>query len=264
MKTTKRFFTTFLALFLLLTFNSFSQEDSRPMYITVTTMYWNGDSDMTMDEWKAGEKEYMEKVTKKNEHIMSAGYYTHLITENSNEVLYVQTYKTWDAIEKAAARSTELEKDAWPDEATRKAFLDKMGSAYSDYHSDEIYATLPGAKVHSSGDLSDGAILYIRKNTRAFPKDGSNEEISGFNKKMLENVVNKNEYIKGYYPSMHAWGADRRDFIQAFFLNSLSDLDKMFTKSQELMKASFSEEEGKAYGRYFKRHGDYVYAVVKF
>ena len=120
MKTTNRFFAPFLALFLLLSFNSFSQEDTRPLYLTVTTMYWNGDSDMTMDEWKAGEKEYMEKVTKKNEHIRSAAYYTHLITENSNEVLYVQSYENWDAIDKAAARNSELEKKAWPDEATIK------------------------------------------------------------------------------------------------------------------------------------------------
>ena len=262
MKTTNRFFTPFLAMFFLLSFNSFSQEDTRPKYLTVTTMYWNGKSDMTMDEWKVGEKEYMEKVTKKNEHVNSAAYYTHLITENSNEVLYVQSYKDWDAIDKAAARNTELEKEAWPDETSRKAFLDKMASAYSDFHSDEIYATLPGAKVHS-GELPDDAILYVRKNKRAFPEDGSREELMDFSKRMLEDVINKNDFIKGYYPSMHAWGSDRRDFIQAFFLNSLGDLDDMFSKNQELMKATFSKEESKAMGKYFKGHGDYIYGVVK-
>ncbi|GGK21599.1 hypothetical protein GCM10007962_14710 [Yeosuana aromativorans] len=241
---------------------SFSQEDKRPMYVSVTTMYWNSNSDMTMDEWKAGEKEYMEKVTKKNEYIMWAGYFTHLMTPNSNEVIYGQTYPNWEAIEKAAARNAELEKVAWPDEATRKAFLDKMGSAYATYHSDEIYATLAGAKT-GSGELPDGAIMYMRKNKRAFPEDGSAKELGDLSKKMLDEVIKKNDYIKGYYPSQHAWGSDRRDFIQVFYLNSLGDLDKMFDKNSELMKAAFTKEEAQALGKYTKSHGDYVYSIVK-
>jgi hypothetical protein len=262
MKTTNRFFTAMAAMLLLFSTYSFSQEDKRPMFISVTTMYWNSDSDMTMDEWKAGEKEYMEKVTKKNEYIMWSGYFTHLMTPNSNEVMYGQSYPSWEAMGKAAARNAELEKEAWPDEATRKAFLDKLGSAYATYHSDEIYATLPWAKQVSE-ELPDGAILYIRKNKRAFPEDGSWKEFSDLNKKLLETVINKNDYIKGYFPSQHAWGSDRRDFNEAIYLNSLGDLDKMFDKNSELMKAAFTEEEAKALGKYTKRHGDYVYSVVK-
>ena len=146
MKTTNRFFCAIAAMLLLFSTLSFSQEDKRPMFVSATTMYWNSDSDMTMDEWKAGEKEYMDKVTSKNEYIMWGGYFTHLMTPNSNEVLYAQTYPSWEAMGKAAARSAELEKEAWPDEATRKAFLDKMNSAYANFHSDEIYAKIAGAK----------------------------------------------------------------------------------------------------------------------
>lgn len=261
MKTTNRFFTAIVVVLLLISTYSFSQEE-RPMYVSATTMYWNPDSDMSMDDWKAGEKEYMDKVTKKNEHIKSARYYTHLMTPNSNEVMYVQTYSSWEAIEKAADRSKELENEAWPEEVTRKAFLDKMGSAYADFHSDEIYATLPGAK-DVVGELSDDAILYVRKNKRAFPKDGSDKEFSDLSKKMLENVIYKNDYIKGYYPNQHNWGSDRRDFLEAIFLDSMGDLDKMFDKNSELMKEAFTKEESKAMGKYFKGHGDYIYSVVK-
>ena len=262
MKTTNRFFTAIVVVLLLISTYSFSQDEQRPMYLSVTTMYWNSDSDMSMDDWKAGEKEYMDKVTKNNEYIKSARYYTHLMTPNSNEVMYVQTYSSWEAIEKAADRSKELENEAWPDEVTRKAFLDKMGSAYSDFHSDEIYATLPGAK-NLSGEPSDEAILYVRKNKRAFPKDGSTEELKGLSTRMLEDVIVKNEFIQGYWPSQHNWGSDRRDYIEAFMLNSLGDLDKMFNKNQDLMKAAFTKEESKAMGKYFKGHGDYIYSVVK-
>lgn len=262
MKTTNQFLTAIAAMLLLMSTYSFSQEEKRPMYLSVTTMYWNSDSDMSMDDWKAGEKEYMDKVTKKNEYIMWAGYFTHLLTPNSNEVVYGQTYASWEDMDKATKRSVELEKEAWPDEAVREAFLKKMNSAYADYHSDEIYATLPGAK-EVQGELPDDAILYVRQNKRAFPKDGTPEELKGFMNRMLENVINKNDYIRGYYPSQHAWGSDRRDFDQAFYLNSLGDLDKMFTKNQELMKATFTKEESEAMGKYFKSHGDYIYGVVK-
>jgi len=262
MKTTNRFFTAIAAMLLLFSSMSFSQEDKRPMYVTVTTMYWSSDSDMSMADWKAGEKEYMEKVTKKNEYIMWAGYFLHLMTSNSNEILYAQTYPSWEAIEKASARNVELEKEAWPDEATRKAFLDKMNSAYAHFHSDEIYATIPGAKT-GTFEITDNTIMYMRKNKRAFPKDGSWDEYSKLNEKFLANVINKNDYIKAYYPSVHAWGADRRDFIEVFYLDSMEDLDKMFNKSQELMKGAFTKEESMAMGKYFKSHGDYVYSVVK-
>jgi len=261
MKTTKRFLIAF-ATFILFNFSLVSQEDDRPMFVTITTMYWNNDSDMTNDEWTSGEKEYMEKVTKKNEYIKWAGYATHLMTPNSNEVLYAQTYANWEAIGKAAARNSELEKEAWPDEAVREAFLTKMNSAYKIYHSDEIYATVPGAK-QVSGELPDGAIVYIRKNKRAFPEDGSWDEYSSLNKKFLEEVINKNDFVRGYYPSQHAWGSDRRDFIEVMYLDSLGALDEAFKKNQELMKAAFSDEEAKAMGKYFSGHGDYVYSVIK-
>tara|TARA_R110000868_G_scaffold89492_3_gene249105 strand:- start:15429 stop:16220 length:792 start_codon:yes stop_codon:yes gene_type:complete len=262
MKTTNRFFTAMAAMLLLFSSFSFAQENKAPAYLTVTTMYWNPDSDMSMDDWKAGEKEYMDKVTKKNEYILWGGYVTHLMTPNSNEVVYAQSYPSWEAIEKAAARNVELEKEAWPNETERKAFLDKMGSAYAPFHSDEIYATLSGVK-ELTGDLPDGAVLYIRKNKRAYPEDGTTDEYIGFRKRIVENVIKKNDYIKGYYPSQHNWGSDRRDFMEAMYLNSLGDLDKMFKKNQELMTVTFTKEEAKAYGKYFKGHGDYVYSVVK-
>jgi len=37
----------------------------------------------------------------------------------------------------------------------------------------------------------------------------------------------------------------------------------MFDRNTELMKEALTEEEGKALGKYFKSHGDYVYTAVK-
>lgn len=265
MKTSNQFFVALAGLLLLLSPCAvFAQDESpqRPEYISVTQMYWNKNYDASPDEWKAVEKEYMEKVTKKNEYIMSAGYYTHLFTANSNELMYVQAYSNWEAIDKARDRNEELEKEAWPDEDARKAFLKKMNSAYSTFHSDEIYATLEGAKYMTKGSEKD-MVLYLRQSTMAFPEDGTRKEFMELHKKLRDNVIYKNEYIKAYYPSIHSWGADKRDLNEAIMIDDMADLHKMFDRSQELIKDAFTEEESKAFGKYFKRHGDYLYTAIK-
>lgn len=269
MKTTNQFFAAIVVMLLLFnTTTIFAQEEAqeetskRPEYITVTKSYWNSKNDSTMDAWKAIEKEYMEKVTKKNEYIMGSGYYTHLMTESSNEVIYVQSYPNWEAIDKAGKRNTELEEEAWPDEEARKAFLKKMNSAYSSFHSDEIYATLPGAKL-MEGEMTKDMVMYLRQSKLAFPEDGTKEEFVSLRKKILENVIHKNEYIKAYYPSMHAWGSDKRDFNEAILMDSLGDLENMFDRNVELMKEALTEEEAKTLRKYFKGHGDYIYSAIK-
>jgi len=263
MKTTNRFFKAITALLLLVCVTSFAQENKPPMYVTVTTMYWNLDNDASNEDWAATEKEYLEKVTKKNQHISGASFHSHLITANSSEVIYVQTYPSWEDIDKAGARNSELEKEAWPDEAARKAFLDKQAAFYSMDHSDEIFATMSGAKFMPESPDKD-MVLYLRKSKMDFPEDGSMKEFEALRKKQFDNVINKNEYIKAYYPNQHAWGTDRRDFVEAFIIDSLDDLKKMFDRSAELGKDVFSEDEMKAMGKYFTGvHGDYVYTSLK-
>ena len=266
MKATNQFLTALLMLFLLvmpMTISAQDEEPKRPEFYSVTKSYWSSNYEGTPAEWRATEKEYRDKVTSKNEYIMWSMYFMHLFTENSNEVLYVQTYPNWEAIGKAAARNAELEKEAWPDEEARNAFLDKLNSAYSIYHSDEIYATLPGAKPMDA-EITEDMVLYWRLNKMAFPEDGTWDEWTTLNKKVTEDVIHKNEYVKGYYPSMHAWGSDRRDFNQVIWLDSMSAVENMFDRYEELMKEALTEEEGKAYGKYFKSHGDYLYAPLKF
>lgn len=263
MKTTNQFFSALVIALLLFSTTSITAQDdvNRPEYITVTTMYWNKDYDGTMAEWKAMEKEYRDKVTSKNEHVMSANYYTHLLTPNSNEVLAVSVYPTWDDIDKASSRSAELEKEAWPDTEARKAFLTKLSSAFANYHSDEIYATLPGAKQLAEAPTKD-MVLYVRTNKMAYPDNGSQKEFDELNKKYLDNVVYKNEYIKGYWPNAHAWGHDKRDYIEAFMIDSLGDLEKLFDRNTELMNEALTKDEAKAMGKYFGKHGDAVYTYV--
>jgi len=263
MKTTKRFFTAIVVMLLFFSTTSFSQENERPQYFTMTTMYWDLDNEGTNEDWAAMEKEYKEKVTNKNEHVSSSTFLTHLLTDNSRELIYIQTYPTWEDIDKAAGRSSELEKEAWPDEDARNAFLDKQSAFFSDYHSDEIFATMDGAIIADTPS-DKNTVVYIRKNKMAYPDDGSMEEFNELRMKQIENVYKKNDLIKAYYPSMHAWGNDRRDFMEAFVIESLNDLGNMFDKNSELGEAAMTEEEGKAMGKYYKGvHSDYVYSNIK-
>ena len=259
----------FLACFLTLSVNMFAQdEEKRPEFITVTTMHWNMEQeDYSLDEWKAIEKEYLDKVVMKNELISGASFYMHRFTEDNTELLYVQVFNSWNDIHDAAERSGELAKEAWPEEADRKAFFKKRNEYYSVEHSDEIYATMEGANPLAETPTKD-LILYLQVRHFAYPEDGTYEEWNKLNKEYLEKVVYKNEYIKGYYPNEHYYGADRTEYVEAFYVESLADLDKMLDKLGELPEVAWPDEaerkeKGKKMSKYYTgTHSDFIYTYV--
>lgn len=270
MKTTNRFFTVIMSALLLFCMTSFAQDETPkgPEYITVTTMHWNMDlEDFSMDDWKAVEKEYLDKVIMKNEHIIGASFFLHRYTADNTELVYVQSYANWEAIDKAGEREGELARAAWPDDDARSAFFKKRNAYYTDLHSDEIYATMSGAKIMSELATED-MICYVRKSHFAFPDSGSGKEFNELRNEALENVIHKNEFIKAYYPSAHAWGTDRTEFVEAFIVSSLADLEKMQERSGELFRAHWADEDArKAFGEknskyYTGVHGDYIYTLV--
>jgi len=269
MKATKLSLTV-ITFFLLLfsTSMGFAQDEpERPMYVVATTLHWNMDyEDFDMDTWKAVEKEYLDKVTMKNELIMSSSVYLHRFTTDNTELISVQTFGSWDAIDKAGARNAELARLAWPDSIARRNYFQKRNAYYSNDHSDEIYATMNGAKPMAAP--TKDVILYLQKSHFAFPKDGSQKEFNALNKDYIENVINKNDLILGYYPSAHAWGTDRTEYLEAYFVDSMENLDKMLAKNGELFEAHWADEEArkefnKKGDKYFTgKHGDYIYTRV--
>ena len=270
MKTTNQFFALVFTLVLLsTTISTFAQDaPARPAYVVATTLHWNMDNDdFDNDEWEAVEKEYLDKVTMKNEYIMSASVYTHLYTADNTELLSVATYASWEDIDKAAKRNDELAEEAWPDEKARNAFFKKQAAYYSNFHSDEIYAPIPGAKLLPTNPTKD-YIMYVRKSHFAFPEDGTMEEYKELRMAGVEKVINKNDHIKAYYPNVHAWGSDKTEFIEAFFYESLADIEKAQKKGGELWKAAWPNEKerearGEKMSKYYTGvHGDYLYTLV--
>ena len=260
--------TVVLAGLLATTLTVAAQEETQegPAFVTVSTWHWNMDyEDFDMDTWKAVEKEYYDKVTAKNELIMGSGVYLHHFTPDNSELLRVNSFASWEDIDKATERSNVLIREGWPDEAAREAFMQKRNAYYSDMHSDEIYATLANRKATN---IAEAGILYIRRNHFAFPEEGSMEEFSSLEKEYVDNVFRKNELIKGYYPLVHAWGSDRTDFVEAFLLDSMENLEKLSDRNRELYRAHWADESArkereKKAGKYFTGvHGDYIYDVV--
>lgn len=213
-----------------------AQEEPKPVYITVTTMHRNLDTDRK--DWQKTEQEYYDKVTSKNDLIIGAEILNHYFTANSTEVLFVYVYKNWEDIAKSNEISNELIKKGWPDEKARKTFLDKQKSYYTTHHSDEIYTSQPmvGGKDLKT-DSKEPMIVYVRISQLSM--NGNSKGLKEFNEK----VTLKNPYIKAYYPHRHAWGADSRDFLEAFLFDSMGDLEKSFDKNDELTKEAWPKEE---------------------
>jgi len=241
-----------------------------PKYITVTYHYWDLDNrDLDMNAWKMGEQEYFDKVTSKNEFIRSSTYYLHRFSEDSSEILLVQSFNSWGDIEKSMLRNSVLERPAWPDEDERNRFLKQMAMYYKLYHSDEIYATLPQIKpLTEFATPEKELLLYVRKSH--FSKDGNglDAEFESLQKLYLDKIFKKNNYIKGYYANIHAWGSDKTEFIEAFYVRSYSDLEQMFLENEALIAQAWTNESDRLkmnarYSDYFTGiHGDYIYVAV--
>lgn len=245
-----------LILTFLFSIGMFAQEDQKPVFITVTTLHRNLDTDRK--DWKQTEQEYFDKVTSKNDLIIGSEILNHYFTENSSEVLLVSVFKTWEDIEKANEVSDELIKKGWPDEKIRKEFFDKYNTYYSKMHSDEIYSSIAGTKEFKATS-KEPMIVYVRKSQLSL--NGQGKGLKEYNEKITMN----NPYIKGYYPNRHAWGSDSRDFLEAYYYDSLSDLEKSSDKQNELIKTAWPKEEDRKVFfdglnlAFTGIHGDFIY-----
>jgi hypothetical protein len=248
----------------------YAQENTRPEFVGITRTHWNlqlDDATASDEEWEALTKEYNEKVTKKNEFIMSTAILSHMYTDDNSEVLLITTYKNWDAIEKAQARNTELENAAWPDKTAREALFKKADRYFVNRHSDEIYRTIEGAKIPAAPSDSS-MVAYMQKTYLAFPADGTTEEFNALHKEYLEKTVHKNPHIIAFYPLRHGWGADNREIVTFSIVKSFGDVGAMNQAIGGLIEKGWPDETArkaffKKYDRYFTgQHGDYIYSTI--
>ena len=234
--------------------------------VVVSTSHFDLNSDSSPEEWLESETAYHENVIMKNELIKNSTVLYHLYTEDNTEVIFATRYDSWEDVEKADEKNNELAKAAWPDEAERKAFFRKQASFYTTMHSDEIYSVLPNGKAFSAKPDSS-MVYYVQKRRIArMPEDGTRDEAASLMKEFTENVIQKNEAIQAYYPMRHMYGADSRDYVEVFVLNSMADMEEMNANNNELIKSHWPDEDArKAFfeklGKYFESwHGDVIYS----
>jgi siroheme synthase (precorrin-2 oxidase/ferrochelatase) len=244
-------------------------QEEAPYVITFTRSHWNMDyKDFSMEKWKALESEYHEKVIMKNEFIAASNVLLHYYTPDNSEIMFVQAYRSWGDVEKATQKNAELAKAAWPDEAERRAFFDKQSEYYAMKHSDEIYSSLSLAKPLTEKP-TEPMVVYMRTTHRAWPEDGAADALRSMRKEYIENVVHKNDMVKGYYPMRHLYGADSREIIEVFVMNSMAELEETNKKKiGELVNAHWPDEAKRkeffdAYNKYRSPwHGDLLYTSI--
>jgi hypothetical protein len=266
MKILKRIIKGLLILVLLLPTSIFSQNQEQ-VFVKVKTMHWNMNlADFSMQDWKALELDYFNKITIKNEHILSATVLQHHFTGDSSEILFITVFSSWNDIDLATQRTEELMEATWPNEDDRKAFLKKQAKFYAKAHSDEIYKSIPGTNRIEHTDLP--LLYYVRTSYYTFPEDGSKEEFQSLLNEYNEVVTNNNEFYKGYYPQMHYYGSDRTEFLEVFCAETLAGLEKGIAKQGELFRGHWADEKAQdvyndKYGRYLTGiHSDRIFSSV--
>jgi len=120
--------------------------DTAVQIYNVRTTHRAFPKDAKPGEYRKLQDEYDQNVTMKNS--LVKGYYPsrHLYGADSREFIESFVYGSLSDMEKSAAATEALVKAHWPDEAKRKAFLDKLDSYFEDWHGDEIYRNVPALR----------------------------------------------------------------------------------------------------------------------
>ncbi|MCD6543150.1 MAG: hypothetical protein J7K34_01445 [Flavobacteriaceae bacterium] len=241
------------------------KENLDAKYVTVTTLH--GVEGADFDEWLKVEKEYFDKVTSKIDMMLDHEVLVRYFSNDLSEIKVINVFRTWSDIEYVNEIREELVQKAWPNEADRKAFFQKQNSFYTNYHSDEIYVTTNLSKLMPAlekASIKNPMVYYFDTNILS---DRDNKDAYKLYEEYLNAVVYKNSYIKAYYPFRHYWGADSREFLEIYVVNSLSNLEKALEMDQTLFELFIPnkakrKEFLKAYRSAVSAHKDGLYKNV--
>lgn len=264
MKSLNGVFSLVLICALLIPLSISAQEDNNepayePVVLVVTTLHRNSDPDTDFSDWMKTEKEYYDKVTMKNEHILSSGFYFHYFTGDDTEVVNVNVHTSLSGIEKSDERTTQLIEEGWPDAEERQAFFEKRNSYYEAKHSDEIYTTTQFRKPLET--IPEKPLIYYVKKSNLSGNGGK-----GF-KEYFDNVTMKNPLLKAYYTHMHLYGANSQEFNEVYVFENFADIEKAADEDWKLVEEHWEFENErkeffKDFNKIFSSHGDYIYQNV--
>lgn len=141
----KSFAIGFIMLSFFINSAAIAQEENDGHYYTVTKWRINIPEDGSRAEFNQLMNEWTEKVTQKNDKIISERVLRHASGSDSRDMVIITEYASWNDIDVSQNTQNGLIEAAWPDEAKRKAYMDKLGK-YFDSHSDEIYVEIPDGR----------------------------------------------------------------------------------------------------------------------
>ena len=125
---------------ILLSDNSFAQDEGH--YYSITTWKLRVPADGSNAELNELFKEWYEKVTTKNDKILSQKVLVHRSGPDMRDWVIVSEYATWNDIDAANDAQNKLVDEGWPNKEDRKKFFDKFWK-YVFTHSDEILQEKP-------------------------------------------------------------------------------------------------------------------------
>lgn len=214
--------------------------DLKPKFVTVTNLHVAEGFDF--EKWEAVEKEYLDKVTNNIDLIIRHEVLVSYFSRGLKEIKVINVFNSWEDIHYVNQVRDSIIEKAWPNENERALFFEKQNSFYSNYHSDEIYLSSNWLKNISGSDKNSNKnplVYYIDTNILA---DNDNEASYDLYTQYVNEVINKNPFIKAYLTHRHYWGADSREFVEVFVVESLTDLEKALNKNMELLKLHEPDE----------------------
>ncbi|MBU2904842.1 MULTISPECIES: hypothetical protein [Arenibacter] len=111
-------------------------------YFTVTTWKLSIPENGTRAELNGLLKEFTEKISFKNDKIISERVLHHISGADLRDLVIISEHASWNDIDAASNMQNELINKAWPKEEDRNAFF-KSWNKYVITHSDEIYQENP-------------------------------------------------------------------------------------------------------------------------
>lgn len=119
-----------------------AQDKPANTFIAQTTVNFVMPEGTTRDDVSKAFQEYYDKVISKSKLILHFSMYIHAWGSHGASFVRSMEFANWDDLNKFEDELEALEKAAWPDETARKAFMKKLDSYTSPYHSDEIYQSI--------------------------------------------------------------------------------------------------------------------------
>jgi len=138
----KRLTQIFVIAIVAMLFSSIALAQDEGHFYSVTTWKISVPADGSNSELNELFKEWYEKITSKNDKVLSQKVLRHVTGSDMRDWVVISEYASWNDMDAAGDMQSKLVEEAWPNEDDRSAWFAKFGK-YTVTHSDEILQEKP-------------------------------------------------------------------------------------------------------------------------